>query len=320
MATYKSFEDALAARPANAAPSTAANDNKPTKPRKKRVRNNTTLPALRWLYDNHPDLAPAMASAVKELARTDWNTGGSDGELEIRPTVGEIVNAASEGKDTDGKPIWLVPNITKDGIELGALKFKGNEIVEYGRTAKGRKLEPRERMSSRGSSPSGTRNPRVYLSYRGAIPSPMHAEGVRRPISSAPALAPMYDPQRNVEDNRAVLQKFGVDGGVPFDALPFPATRCPTTVAEGAEFLGGVVGSSGNASSGALMWEAPYIPKGEVRRIVEDVAAGATLKAIGEGLGFVGVRVDRGAKDALLDAASALLAANDNRREKKKAA
>jgi hypothetical protein len=40
------------------------------------------------------------------------------------------------------------------------------------------------------------------------------------------------------------------------------------------------------------------------------------LKDIGEALGFTGVRVDRMAKSAIVDAALALVAANDNSRKK----
>jgi hypothetical protein len=313
---YKSFADALstpAAIAANRARPKAANDNKP-------VRYRGTLPALRWLYDNRPDLAPAMADAVKSLSRTEWNEDAADGAMEFRPTIGEIVRAASAGEDVNGNVLWLKPEIErtpeKTKIRLGALKFDGNALTEYGQTRKGRKLEPRERLSVRGKAPGGQRNPNGYLWLKGAVPSPLRADPYQRPFSGEPALIPMYDPQRGVEANRAELREHGVDGSVPFDRLPFPATKGKPAIADGAEFLGGVVGSSGNSSSGAVMWESRSVPKGEVRRVVEAVASGATLKDIGERMGIDGTRVDRGAKELLVEAARTLQAANDNAKKK----
>jgi hypothetical protein len=312
---YRTFADALTAKPT---PRVANDNRKPAQPRYR-----GTLPALRWLYDNHPDLAPAMASAVKSLARTDWNTEAVDGGLEMRPTIGEIVRAASTGDEVDGIPVWLDPSIEKDGdghtfIRIGSLKFDGNELVEYGRTRKDRKLEPRERMSARATAGGGERNAAGYVALRGAVPSPLHAEPYQRPISTESALVPMYDPQRGVEANRALLRKLGVDGSVPFDRLPFPATKCPTAIAPGAEFMGGVVGLSGNSSSGAILWESRDVPKGEVRSVVEAVASGAALKDIGERMGYGGGYADRAAKKLLVESAEVLRAANDNNRAKSK--
>lgn len=265
-----------------------------------------------------------MASAVKSLGHTDWNTEVGDGDIEVRPTIGEIVRAASEGVDANGKPIWLNPVIDrdKDGkttIRVGALKFDGNTLTEYGQIRKGRKLEPRERLSVRGKAPGGQRNPNGYLWLKGAVPSPLHADPYQRPFSGEPALIPMYDPRRGVEANRAELRGHGVDGSVPFDRLPFPATKGKPAIADGAEFLGGVVGLSGNSSSGAVMWESRSVPKGEVRRVVEAVASGATLKDIGERMGYNGGYADRAAKRLIVDAAETLKAANDNGRKKKAA-
>lgn len=316
---FKTFTDALTAP--SAAPPVAANDNR-TQRKKPEPRYRGTLPALRWLYDNHPDLAETMAKAVKSLSRTTWAIDSIDTDLEIRPTIGEIINAASDGKDDNGQPIWLKPKIEKDrdgntSIRLGSLKFEAGEMVEYGRTRKGRKLEPRDKATPRGDAPSAKRNPHGYIfKLRGAVPSPLHAEPYQRPISDDAVLVPMYTPQRGVEAARAELKAHGVDGRVPFEDLPFPATMIPDAIAKGAEFLGGVAQPSGNSSSGAVMWEAPEVKTGEARKIVEEVASGATLKEIGERMGFQGARVDRMAKGALVDAARALVAANDNGKKK----
>lgn len=309
MTTYKSFADALSAprateQRAMAAPA-AANDNKP-----KRIRNNTTLPALRWLYDNHPDLAPAMAAAVKALAYTEWNTEAIDNDMEIRPTVGELMRAAGGNKpeimrDSDGNPY----------VQLGALKFVRGQLVEYGRTKKGRKLEPRDRIAARNDKPEPKRDARGYIALPGAVASPLAAKPYQRPISDTPAIGPMYDPLKGVEAARDELQRHGVDGGVPFGRLPRIAVRGKAVIAKGAEFLGGVVGSSGTSSKGAIMWEAPERPKGEVLCIVEEIASGATLKAIGERMGLKGGHGIRTAGSEIIHAAIALKVANDNQRK-----
>lgn len=313
--TYKTFADALSASK-QATPPVAANDNRP-KPKRKESRYRGTLPALRWLYDNHPDVAPAMAEAVQALTVSNWDPEAGDDYIEIRPTIGELVRAAT---DTDSGT-WRAPKIEhdKDGnpyIQLGALRFEHGTLVEYGRTRKGRKLEPREMARPRDVQPSMTRDPSRYLAGKPAT-SPLRAEPYQRPFSGEPALPPMYDPQRDVEANRATLRKLGVDGSVAFADLPYPATMCPPGIAKGAEFLGGVVGLSGTSSSGAVnMGDLPPRQRGEVLRIVDAVASGATLKEIGERMGLIGARVDRMAKDVVVDAAKVLMAVNDNNRKK----
>jgi hypothetical protein len=315
--TYKTFADALSAPPK------AANDNKPTRKRPE-PRYRGTLPALRWLYDNHPDIAPAMADAVQALSVSNWDPEAGDDYLEIRPTIGELVRAATDPEfpaDNDGNRNWLTPTIKHDNdgnpyIQLGALRFERGALAEYGRTKKGRKLEPREMSRSRDAQPSPQRDPSRYLAGKPAT-SPLHAEPYQRPISTAQAIPPMYDPQRGVEANRAELRAFGVDGSVAFADLPFPATMCPPAIAKGAEFLGGVVGLSGTSSSGAVnMGDLPPRQKGEVLRIVDAIASGATLKEIGERMGFNGGYKFRAAGEAIVDAAKVLIAANDNNRKK----
>jgi hypothetical protein len=319
MTTYKSFADALTAAPS--APK-AANDNKPVRKRKE-TRYRGTLPALRWLYDNHPDLAEPVADAVQSLEKSNWNPEAGDDYLEIRPSISELVRAASDGTSDDGKPNWLSPTIEtdKDGnsyIQLGALKFVRGALEEYGRTARDAKLAPRDRARDRVDAATETRDPHRYVLHtKATTPSPLRAEPCQRPFSGEPALAPMYDPQRGVEANRAILRSFGVDGSVAFEDLPFPATKCPVAIAKGAEFLGGVASPSGNSSSGAVnMGEVPEPPKGEVRRVVEEIASGATLKDIGERMGMDMARPDRAAKELIVGAARVLVASNDNSRKK----
>lgn len=310
MTTYKSFADALTATPS--APK-AANDNRSARKRPE-PRYRGTLPALRWLYDNHPDLAPAVADAVQALAVTVWDAEAIDNDQEIRPTVGELMREAIDPETGEARAQTVERDI--DGntlVRLGALRFRDGVLIEYGRTVRGRKLEPRDRIVSRDEETSHKRNPAPYMALRGAVSSPLHAEPYRRPFTGEAAIASMYDPQSGVEANRAILRSFGVDGSVEFERLPFRATKCPPAVAKGAEFLGGVVGLSGTSSSGAIMWEAPVKPKGEVLRIVEAIASGETLKEIGEREGYSGNYAVEVGKRAISDTARVLIAANDNK-------
>jgi hypothetical protein len=126
----------------------------------------------------------------------------------------------------------------------------------------------------------------------------------------------MYDPQRGVVEARAILQALGVDGSVPFDCLPVPASKIDDVVAKGAGFLGGILNRKGNTSSGAQALEAPAERRGEVVTVIEEVAARGTLKSIGLCLGKSGVYADRAGKAALIEAAKTLAAANDKEKLK----
>lgn len=140
-------------------------------------------------------------------------------------------------------------------------------------------------------------NPAGYLALPGATPSPLHAEPYRRPFSGEPTLPPMYDPQSGVEANRAVLRSFGVDGSVPFEDLPFPATRCPTAIAKGAQFIGGISGRSQTASTatiGKVEEQEPLDQK--TATVVEEVGSRGTLERIGLKLGYRGGYADRAGK------------------------
>ncbi|MDX0592407.1 hypothetical protein GOD07_25800 [Sinorhizobium medicae] len=297
----------------------AANDNEPRKPRQPRYRG--TLPALRWLFDSHPDLAPALATALPKPA-SNWRDDAEDNAQEIRPTVGELLKAASDAFRVYVKSgvrhvgAGLVVEADEDGerIALGSLRFRDGRLVEWGSTRKGHKLRPVDRVKAGGGSNSSHRSPKRYLETKATTPSPLHVSSLPRNMSDRPVLPPMYDPQSDVETNRELLRKLGVDGSVPFDELPTPATKGHDATAKGAGFLGGISRSSGNASSGAQAWEAPEARQGEIASVVEEVAARGTLKSIGLRLGYSEAYADRAGKAALIDAAKTLAAANDNKK------
>ncbi|MDW9594529.1 hypothetical protein GOA63_20210 [Sinorhizobium meliloti] len=312
---FKTFADAFTAE----LPLKAANDNEPCKPRQPRYRG--TLPALRWLYDSFPELAPALAAALPKPA-SNWSADAEDNSQEIRPTEGELMKAASDAfrvyvrNGVRHVGAGLVVEADEDGerINLGSLKFRDGRLVEWGSTAKGHRLRPIDRVKAGGGSKTSHRNPDRYLETEPTTPSPMRAASLPRNVSDRPVLPPMLDPQADVEANRALLRSLGVDGSIRFDDLPVPATKCETAVAKGAGFLGGVSRPSGNSSIGAQAWEAPEFRRGEVASVVEEVASRGTLKSIGLRLGYAEGYADRAGKAALIEAAKTLAAANDNKK------
>lgn len=343
--SYKTFTDAF--RVTQRPTPVAANDNCPRKQPEPRYRGK--LPALRWLFDNHPELAEAVAEAVKSLSKTSWRADMVDDIIELRPLPGELVAAATASieKDADGNEVrhWHdvvidpkpVGSTYKDPelISLGSLRFNRGALVEWGQTKKGRKLRPTDRTVSREAERPSRRGSGRYLATKPTTPSPMQAEALPRNVSDAPALPPMYDPlprvvpnevdrhgRFGVEEGRALLRDFGVDGSVPFESLPATATKAPAAIAKGAGFIGGISRSSGTASSVAPEpWEGPAPrPKSEAWRVIDLVAARADLKGIGRELGYVEAKATAMGKTALVDAARTLVAANDNERRRKVAA
>lgn len=297
----------------------AANDNEPQrKPRQ--PRNRSTLPALRWLFDNHPDLAPALASALPKPA-SNWSPDAVDNDQKIRPTIGELLNTASDafrvfvrdGVRHVGAGLAMEVDDDVEHVTFGSLKFRAGRLVEWGRTKKGHKLGPVDRIEA--GEKTAQRNHDRYLNKtKATTPSPMHASSLPRNVSDRPVLPPMLDPQAGVEANRELLRSLGVDGSVRFEDLPVKATTCETAVAKGAAFLGGVSRPSGNSSAGSQAWEAPEEAKGEVVEVIEEVAARGTLKSIGLRLGYSEDYADRAGKAALVNAAKTLAAANDNKK------
>ncbi|MGZ9718832.1 hypothetical protein [Rhizobium miluonense] len=298
---YKSFSEALSAEPT---PVAAANDNKPVKQAQPRYRG--TLPALRWLFDNHPNLAQAVAEAMPK-PKSDWSVEIAESRQEIRPTIGELMKASA-----GANPVFQRGEKGCERISLGSLKFRNGELLEWGVTKKGHKLRPVDRVSPPSADKTPTRNPDRYLKTKPTTRSPLEATPLPRNISNRPVLLPMLDPLPGVSEARRLLQSLGVDGSVPFEQLPFRATKCKDGVAKGAGFIGGVSNPKGNTSGGAQAWEAPEVRQGETAAVIEEVAARGSLKSIGMRLGYSEDYADRAGKAALVEAAMVLTAANDN--------
>lgn len=164
-------------------------------------------------------------------------------------------------------------------------------------------------------------SPAGYLALPAVIPSPLEAHHLHREFSGEPALPPMYVPQDGVEEARAVLRQFGVDGSVPFGQLHRQATLGPTAIAKNARFMGGMSGRCQTASvavTGKVVDPEPLTAVSA--KVVEEVASRGTLESIGIKLGYRGGYADRGGKKALLKAGHEIIAANQNEKAKKTAA
>ena len=258
----------------------AANDNRRNVPAYR-----GTLPALRWLFTNHPDLAVTFAEALPK-PDANWFVEVEPTRQEIRPTIGELIKASKYQQQVA---------VTIGGrcyTTIGDLRFLDGLLIEWGTTKKGRKLRPADRVRPTGGHSKESRNPQRYLSLRGAV---------------------RYDPRPGVETARAVLQSLGVDGSVPANRISIAVKHCPPAVANGAAFLGGVSSPSGNSSNGSTLWDAPEEILSDVRIVVEEVAARGTLKSIGIRLGHNETYADRAGKRALLDAAEIIKLAKEKK-------
>ncbi len=280
----------------------AANDNKPKKEPPPRYRG--TLPALRWLWDNHPDLAPAVAGALPRQA-ANWFMDVEPTRQEIRPTVGELI-AASQDDDGKSAPQTYERHGRSCHVTLGRLKFRDGLLTEWGVTKKGKKLKPTDRPRSTEDKSHKTRKISLYLETKPTTKSPFEADHLHRSISKEPAIASMYDPLPGVEAARALLASLGVDGSKQARDIPVPIAFGPLVPADGAGFLGGVSSPSGNSSEGAIMWDAPEDRKSSAASVIEEVAASGTLKSIGLRLGYSEGYADRAGKAALLELAEIL--------------
>ncbi|HEV7305223.1 hypothetical protein [Ensifer sp.] len=193
--------------------------------------------------------------------------------IEIRPSEAELLGAL--GWKVIGRDRWQftaeMVNVyepkdstpshhkNKNGgtdTQLGDLLFRDGRLVEWGKTRKGRSLRPVERPRGVKGGASPTRSDAAILDYLelpGAVASPLTAKPYSKPLSGEAAIGDFYSPlpreepnakdklgRFGVEEGRQLLRSFGVDGSVPFDRLPIPATRCPDGLVSGPQWVGGV--------------------------------------------------------------------------------
>lgn len=191
---------------------------------------------------------------------------------EIRPSEGELLAAIGwtvidrERDPPTAKMVNtyervetpLISTKNRNGgqdARLGGLLFRDGKLIEWGRTKKGAVLRPVERLGAPKGSAAPERSAsriRSYLALKGAV-SPFAADSLRRPFSGAPAISCKPDPlpreepsakdksgRYGVAEARALLERFGVDGSVPFGELPTVATRCDDGLVTGPQWVGGI--------------------------------------------------------------------------------
>jgi len=194
-------------------------------------------------------------------------------QVEARPSEAELLRAV--GWTVTGSERWqhtgklvntyasadLSPSVKRHrngtvDIELGDLVFRDGALIEWGRTKRGRALQPVERTRGvKGGEQPGRTDAAIlaYLRAPATTPSPFSTTSLRRPFSGQPAIVNMYDPlpreapsakdrygRYGVEEARAVLRDHGVDGSVAFEDLPVAATRGPDALVAGSQWVAGV--------------------------------------------------------------------------------
>lgn len=281
------------------------------------------------------EIRPSVDDMLSSIGWIEWPWCGQrdrKGRYKRTEPLGYVMRAPS-GRVVPADGATLEPDIDGDTITLGGLTFYVRPATRRGREggllvsyvdSDGRPRKP----SYRAAKPRGGKRPlrtvaaaAEYLDLKPTPPSPMAAEGLRRPLSEEPALMPLYTPllrkkpdaldsrgRFGVEEGRALLRRLEEAGGLP------PVTICPPAIARGARFMGGLVAANGVAIPPAPNWEPREVKP--LPAVLEEVGARGTLADIGVRLGYRGGYADRAGGKALLKAGRALVAANDNAERK----
>lgn len=202
----------------------------------------------------------------------DGETYEPEAVIELRPSEAELM--AAIGRKVIGRERWdhtgEVVNVYEEApsptivyrtnrnnsleAEVGKLRFRDGELRQWGETKKGKPLRPVERArGARGGDGNPPRSENAvwsYLRLKGTI-SPLSATPYSKPLSGERAIREYYNPSPEVSQARRILQDLGIDGSVPFEELPFPATRCPDGIVAGPQWVGGVKKPKPNVSEPA---------------------------------------------------------------------
>ncbi|WP_234811204.1 hypothetical protein [Xaviernesmea oryzae] len=285
----------------------------------------------------------------------------AEAQVEIRPSEAELLRAVgwtvtgSERWEHTGKVVntykraEAAPISTRNrnggtDTRFGDLRFRDGKLIEWGTTANGASLKPVERRRGLKGGSSKERAEAAIWAYLRTrdTDSPFAAASYPRPFSGEKAIADCYDPlpreapsqqdkhgRYGVEEARAVLRAHGVDGSVPFENLPVPATRAPDAIIAGPQWVGGIKkpkptgeisASEGPPSEFAVRFETgDYVD--HLRRILGDHAkvldlaiTDATAKEIGIAMGKAPAYAEK-AGPWLIDAAiDALIVADETAR------
>jgi hypothetical protein len=253
-------------------PPVAANDNKPVSavlawPALERLAHRGDMArafALRhWknlvqpgsLIESTPDIDDAAEkqievrpSEAETLRAIGWTVTGE----ERWPDTGRIVKTY---EPNDATPVSTRNRLGGTDTRLGNLLFRDGKLIQWGVTAKGASLKPIERPRGMKGGQTSERTEAAIWAYlrTNDVDSPFSATSLRRPFSGEKAIADCYDPlpreepshkdrhgRFGVEEARVLLREHGVDGSIPFEDLPLPATRGPDALVAGPQWVGGV--------------------------------------------------------------------------------
>lgn len=269
-------------------------------------------------------------------------------DIEVRPSEAELLRAV--GWTVTGRERWehtgklvntyrpadLEPTASRNrngavDARLGDLLFRDGALVEWGKTKKGRALRPVERARGvKGAAPKGRTEAAVwsYLRAPATTSSPFTTTSLRRSFSGERAIPDMYKPLPGVEEARDVLREYRVDGSVPFEELPVPATQCADGLVAGPQWggvkkpkpLGEISAAAGREPEVVRLIEnGPYLA--HLRRVLGDHAKVLDMAISDVSAKKIGIEMGKGqayaekAGPILIDAAiDALIAADETAR------
>lgn len=285
-------------------------------------------------------------------------------EMEIRPSEAELLGAI--GWKVIGRERWehtgkvvnvyaandATPTSKRNRLggtdtHVGDLVFRDGNLIRWGKTKKGTGLRPVDRPRGvKGGATPGRTEAAIwsYIKLPAAGASPMAAKSYRTPLSAERAIGDCYSPlpreepstkdrhgRFGVAEARAVLREFGIDGSVPFDQLPVPATMCPDAVVAGPQWVGGVkkpkpLGEISQAAGGEpevvrRIETADYMTYlrrllGEHAKVLDMAIGDASARVIGIQMGKAPAYAEK-AGPILIDAAiDALIAIDETARTK----
>ncbi|MFD1985905.1 hypothetical protein ACFSOZ_26005 [Mesorhizobium newzealandense] len=223
---------------------------------------------------------PALLDAIgwRVVGRERWHHTGklvrtyerSDAEPKIVP------------EDKEAKPP------TAKHIRLGALRFKGNELTEWRRTAQGMPLSPIER-SARGMGASPSRSEGqiwAYLKDKPTTQSPMTAAPLMRQPIIPPSDPGAVDPltaawKATIAAKKTPAAARAADmlaEALKNTSMMPPVTRCPDGLVPGKQWVGGVPHCRNDAPGSVTgPWEAKSKAEQEMSRLAEETRLRAAL-------------------------------------------
>ncbi|WP_105403403.1 hypothetical protein [Neorhizobium sp. T7_12] len=276
-------------------------------------------------------------SEAETLRAVGWTVTGE----ERWPVTGRLVNVY---EPTEATPVSKRNRLGGTDTRLGDLLFRDGKLMQWAVTAKGKALAPIERPRGMKGGQSSERTEAAIWAYlqTANATSPFAATSLLRPFSGEKAIGTCYDPlpreapskkdkvgRFGVEEARALLRSYGVDGAVPFEELPVPATRGLDALVPGKQWRGGTKKPKPVGEISAAAGREPEVVRlvemrshldhlrlllGEHAQVLDMAITNATAKEIGVAMGKAPAYAEK-VGPLLIDAAiGALLAIDETAR------